>query len=128
RWSSLLYAIGAPRERFARESVRRVFAGGEESSFRNGLRGGCLARRPSHRNRSNRRVRANAHDHRRGILRGPAIPAAMFANECFVAKVHRDARAIAIPTSEFFGGSRGPIPADEADGNHAASQARLAHF
>ena len=73
-------------------------------------------------------TRANAQDHRGGILGGPAIPAAMFSNEFFITKIHRDARAIAIPASEFFGGSRGPIPADEADGNHAASQARLAHF
>ena len=52
----------------------------------------------------------------------------MFANEFFIAKVHRDARTIAIPASEFFGGSRGPISADEAERDHAASQARLCHF
>ena len=45
-----------------------------------------------------------------------------------IAKVHRDARAIAIPASVFFGGSRGPIPADEANGNHATLQSGCWHF
>ena len=68
-------------------------------------------------------MRANAQHHRGGILGGPAIAAAMFANEFFIAKVHGDARAIAVPASEFFGGSRGAIPADETDGDHATAQA-----
>ena len=52
----------------------------------------------------------------------------MFANEFLVPKVHRDARAVAIPAGEFLRGRRGPIPANEADGNHAARVACLRHF
>ena len=52
----------------------------------------------------------------------------MFANDFLIAEIHRDARAIAIATSEFFGGSGGPISADEANGNHATASARRLAF
>jgi hypothetical protein len=52
----------------------------------------------------------------------------MFANEFFITKVHRHARAIAIPASEFHGGSRSSIPADKAEGNHASLKPGRCHF
>ena len=73
-------------------------------------------------------MRADAHDHRGGILRGPAFAAAMFPNDFCIAQVHRDARAKAIPAGVFLGRSRGPIAADEAEGDHAALAARPPAF
>src|SRR2546428_2749808 len=100
-------SIGMAREGLAGGRVGGVFVGDEESSFRNGWRGNCLARRPFHGEGSNIGVGANADDHCGCNLGGPGLPAAMFTNEVLIAQVHRDARAIAIPASEISGGGGG---------------------
>jgi len=72
---------------------------------------------------SNVGVRADADDHGGRVLCGPAVAATVFANEFGVAEIHFHAGAVAVPAREFFGGTGSAIPADEADGDHAAAQA-----